>query len=444
MWYLPRFASILGSITLLLFACWGTTSHAALTMSLEPQDATTSAPSASAPASAAAAAAAASAPAPAATAPLQAEIEELSLGSYRDHSTKDTPPEATATPPEATASSTPTAPSTDAPTTTEPSSSLIKDPEHKIYRDAFGNRISHPVVSTLEQDSTTTGNTAPTTQSNAATTGATTDAAAEEHLKVAVVYFSNPEMLEHETMDVDELSGASVIYDNKNQRRGLVEYLAMLIGETTKGDLYSIARIRPYPLDHDELIYEVSEELDVRARPSIIVQPTFKPERYDVIFIGYPIWWYDLPMPLYTFFEHYDLSGKIIVPFCSHGGSRPFKTFALIDKEEPNAQVLYNYGLVMNRLDIPEKAPKVVAEWLHGLKLGMLSKEHGAMPPKSLIRTTTKPQTSQTHSQGQAQSTQDHGSQPSHTINDPDHATDASAIVPTQETPNTGHLTARN
>ena len=156
-------------------------------------------------------------------------------------------------------------------------SSLIKPPEQKPYRDAFGNRISKPVVSTLPQDQ-------------------------------QEVFFSYPEHLPHESTDVDELTGASVIYDSDYQRRGLVEYLARQICRETNADLFMISRVRPYPTDHDELIYEASEEFDMQSRPSIMMTPTFHPELYDLIFIGYPIWWYDLPMPLYTFFTHFDLS----------------------------------------------------------------------------------------------------------------------------------------
>lgn len=248
-------------------------------------------------------------------------------------------------------------------------SSLIKPPEQKPYRDAFGNRISKPVVSTLPQDQQETV-AADTNDSN----GTEETINPPCPVNIAVVFFSYPEHLPHESTDVDELTGASVIYDSDYQRRGLVEYLARQICRETNADLFMISRVRPYPTDHDELIYEASEEFDMQSRPSIMMTPTFHPELYDLIFIGYPIWWYDLPMPLYTFFTHFDLSGKVIVPFCVHGGSRPFKTFALIDKQEPNAEVLYNYGLVMHRQDVPTKGTKAISAWLHGLQLSVISK----------------------------------------------------------------------
>ena len=248
-------------------------------------------------------------------------------------------------------------------------SSLIKPPEQKPYRDAFGNRISKPVVSTLPQDQQETA-AADTNDSN----GTEETINPPCPVNIAVVFFSYPEHLPHESTDVDELTGASVIYDSDYQRRGLVEYLARQICRETNADLFMISRVRPYPTDHDELIYEASEEFDMQSRPSIMMTPTFHPELYDLIFIGYPIWWYDLPMPLYTFFTHFDLSGKVIVPFCVHGGSRPFKTFALIDKQEPHAEVLYNYGLVMHRQDVPTKGTKAISAWLHGLQLSVISK----------------------------------------------------------------------
>lgn len=379
MFYKPHLASFLSSLTLVTVAWCGafSPSYAALTMSLDPAasssseqvatsqevtaESTLTSPNTAT--SVAASAATSSAinlsstelSADASTATSQASLSDLA----QSPTTKPRPELGTSQS------------SVAGPETSQENghSSLIKPPEQKPYRDAFGNRISKPVVSTLPQDQQETA-AADTNDSN----GTEETINPPCPVNIAVVFFSYPEHLPHESTDVDELTGASVIYDSDYQRRGLVEYLARQICRETNADLFMISRVRPYPTDHDELIYEASEEFDMQSRPSIMMTPTFHPERYDLIFIGYPIWWYDLPMPLYTFFNHFDLSGKVIVPFCVHGGSRPFKTFALIDKQEPNAEVLYNYGLVMHRQDVPTKGSKAISAWLHGLQLSVISK----------------------------------------------------------------------
>ena len=87
---------------------------------------------------------------------------------------------------------------------------------------------------------------------------------------------------------------------------------------------------------------------------------------YDTIFIGYPIWWYELPMIMQTFFDTYDLSGKTIIPFNTHEGSGDSGTYDQIKTEEPNATVLE--GLPIRGGDIENSDSKdKVTEWLTGL-----------------------------------------------------------------------------
>ena len=75
-----------------------------------------------------------------------------------------------------------------------------------------------------------------------------------------------------------------------------------------------------YPTDHDELVDLASEEQSDNARPAI--KDTIENfDTYENIFVGYPNWWGDMPMIIYNFLERYNLSGKTIVPFCTHGGS---------------------------------------------------------------------------------------------------------------------------
>lgn len=101
---------------------------------------------------------------------------------------------------------------------------------------------------------------------------------------------------------------------------GNTSIIAHMIAEQTGADLFEIEAAVPYPTSHSELLDVSRQEMASSARPEIagIVDNM---DSYDTIFIGYPNWWGDMPMIVYNFLESYDLSGKTIVPFCTHGGS---------------------------------------------------------------------------------------------------------------------------
>lgn len=263
----------------------------------------------------------------------------------------------------AASSSASSAASSSAASSSANSGSLVR--ERPRYRDPFGNRITAPLSTVRNQKEEVSGSSYGVSQhgqDQAQINFPKTDLA---HSKVAVIYFSVSENLA--SNDVDELTGASIIYNHNHDRRGITEYVAELIAQATHAQTYLISRLSPYSHEHDELIYQASLELDERTHPEIVMLPPLDLKAYDVIFIGYPIWWYELPMPLYTFFEQYDLSGKIVIPFCTHGGSRAYKTFALIAQQEPNAYVLYNDGLIIDRLVVPTHATSTISLWLQAL-----------------------------------------------------------------------------
>lgn len=90
-------------------------------------------------------------------------------------------------------------------------------------------------------------------------------------------------------------------------------------------------------------------------------------DSYDIIFLGYPNWNADLPMPLYTLLEQTDLSGKTIVPFTTHGGSGFSRTIQTIQELQPNATVVSD-GLSISRNSVAQ-AESDVASWVSGLGL---------------------------------------------------------------------------
>jgi len=100
---------------------------------------------------------------------------------------------------------------------------------------------------------------------------------------------------------------------------GNTSIIAHMIAEQTGADLFEIEPAAPYPSTLDELLDVSEQEKAADARPEIAGAADISD--YDVIFIGYPIWWGDMPMIVYNFLESYDFSGKTVVPFCTHGGS---------------------------------------------------------------------------------------------------------------------------
>ena len=181
--------------------------------------------------------------------------------------------------------------------------------------------------------------------------------------KPLVVYFSMPETDTPDNMTREEDNSTVVI---NGKVLGNTQYVAQLIQEMTDGDIFRILPQKPYPTDHRTLVDLAREEQEQDARPAIAGKLE-APEAYDTIFIGYPNWWGDMPMILYTFLEQYDFSGKTLVPFCTHGGSGFSRTIQTIQAKQPGATVIREgYSLSRSRM---ERAPSGVAEWLKEIGL---------------------------------------------------------------------------
>ena len=101
--------------------------------------------------------------------------------------------------------------------------------------------------------------------------------------------------------------------------KGNTHIIAEMIAAEVGGDLFLIESVTPYPEDYTECTEVAKRELNAKARPAI--KGDIKAEDYDIIFIGYPNWWGDMPMPVYTFIEKYSWQGKTVIPFCTHEGS---------------------------------------------------------------------------------------------------------------------------
>ena len=171
--------------------------------------------------------------------------------------------------------------------------------------------------------------------------------------KNLVVYFSMPDNVDDSTVVID------------GETLGNTQYMAYVIQETVGADIFRIEPETPYPTDHDKLVDLAKEEQNDNARPKI--KDTIENfDTYENIFVGYPNWWGDMPMILYSFFDEYDFSGKTIIPFNTHGGSGFSDTISTIKELEPNAEVLD--GKSISRNDIQDAEQEIV-DWVNSLDL---------------------------------------------------------------------------
>ena len=121
--------------------------------------------------------------------------------------------------------------------------------------------------------------------------------------------------------------------------KGNTAIVAELIAEQTGGNLFEIVPVTPYPSDYEEMKDVATQEQNSNARPAI-ADTVENWDDYDVVFLGYPIWYGDMPMIVYNFLESYDFSGKTVIPFNTHEGSGQSGTQSRIEAAIPTATVL--------------------------------------------------------------------------------------------------------
>ncbi len=149
--------------------------------------------------------------------------------------------------------------------------------------------------------------------------------------------------------------------------QGNTHIVAEMIASATGGTLFRIEPATPYPDDYRACTEVAQREKRSKARPALVGD--IAAEEFDVIFLGYPNWWGDLPMCIYTFLEQHDWQGKVVIPFCTHEGSGLSDTENRLRTACRGASVLN--GLAVRGFvaqNEREKARKLVLEWLKQLK----------------------------------------------------------------------------
>lgn len=142
---------------------------------------------------------------------------------------------------------------------------------------------------------------------------------------------------------------------------GNTKKVAQLIQSKTGADIFKIETATPYPSVYRETTELAKQEKADNARPAL-KNKVENMAQYDVVFVGYPIWWYTAPMAVATFADNYDFSGKTVITFCTSGGSPISDSTPDINKWFKGANVIEGIRAYPDDTAATEK-------WLAGLNL---------------------------------------------------------------------------
>lgn len=163
--------------------------------------------------------------------------------------------------------------------------------------------------------------------------------------------------------DIDASTSASLVLDDE-ELVGTTEYVARLIQDNVGGDLHSIQTVEPYSTDFDTVVDQNHEEMDAGTLPELVASD-LDISQYDTVFIGYPVWATNAPQAIFSFLSQYDLSGKTIIPFCTHDGYGAGGSYGdVADAIDGETAVLD--GLAIEAPDVPGSAD-TVAGWLDSI-----------------------------------------------------------------------------
>ena len=145
--------------------------------------------------------------------------------------------------------------------------------------------------------------------------------------------------------------------------------IAQLIAQKTGAELFEVAPAKKYPADYDTCIDVAKKEQNRNARPAIAQDKDIS--GYDVIFFGYPVWWGDIPMCMYTFVEAHDWNGKRVIPFCTHEGSGAGRTEGTLKRTMKGAEISSAMAMRGARAQKGgSDVEKTVDNWLKSQNLG--------------------------------------------------------------------------
>ena len=149
--------------------------------------------------------------------------------------------------------------------------------------------------------------------------------------------------------------------------KGNTKIAAEMIAKKTGADMFEIKPVKEYPFEYKECTEVAKQEKAENARPEI-VSYVKNLDQYDVIFLGYPIFWSDMPMPVYTFLENQDFRGTTIIPFCTSAGEYMTGKESEISDHARGSKVREGIGIRgKDCQDKPDAVREKVNNWLTGL-----------------------------------------------------------------------------
>lgn len=199
-----------------------------------------------------------------------------------------------------------------------------------------------------------------------------------EQGSILVAYFSRFGNTDYPD-DIDASTSASVVLDGE-KRYGTTEYIAGIIRQSVGGKLHLIETKDSYSEDFDEVTEKNHDEMDKNYLPPL-KESDLDISKYDTVFIGYPVWATDVPQAVLSFLEKYDLSGKTVIPFCTHDGYGAGSSYGTVEKASHAGKCLD--GLAVEAEDVPS-AQDTVASWLDSI--GMVRQSASASQGETAIK----------------------------------------------------------
>ncbi|MFZ7101415.1 MAG: flavodoxin [Peptococcaceae bacterium] len=184
----------------------------------------------------------------------------------------------------------------------------------------------------------------------------------EDEEKILIAYFTRVGNTDFDE-NVDAVTSAS-LHRVEGTLRGNTQLIAEMIQSIVGGDMFLITTTDKYPADYDEAVDFAAEEQERNHHPGLSSHVE-NMDDYDTIFLGFPNWWYDMPMAIYSFLEEYNFSGKTMVPFSTSGGSGFSDSMRTLRKMLPESTVLGGFTVRDSR---SAGAQDDVLDWLRELE----------------------------------------------------------------------------
>lgn len=168
-----------------------------------------------------------------------------------------------------------------------------------------------------------------------------------------------------------------IIMTTRKRNKVLVSYfsysgntkkVAQQIQNLTSGDIFKLDPINDYPTSYQKVLEIAKKEIRSGEKPEL-KDMLYSLEQYDIIFIGYPNWWNTFPAPISTFLSAYNFNGKLIIPFCTHGGGGIGHSVSDITKQCPEAEIMKE--LSINGYAVSENNIEI-EKWINNIKINEL------------------------------------------------------------------------